>query len=272
MKKKILSALLATTLAMSIASAEQPKAAEYREIMSSGSYYIEYESDYGKQILAVGNGKRMSFTRQNKNALGGLSFLPLVGIISLFTNESVPVPNTLYTDGKYYNFDTKKKGLVATETELNDPNLNPRQGWDKIKHNLHFAEPFTVFAPNEPFNKMLHYKTPQFVESGEEKIKDKSFKFDKYVSAEKSLSGANIYEKIYKFYYNEKGDLSQIRTFYKVAGKSEEKTGEIKVKKITKELPANVFEIPKGYKVYGAGLGDMNDLLDIPVLVEDYSK
>lgn len=271
MKKKVLSSLLAMSLTSTIAFAEQPKAAEYREIMSSGTYYIEYESDYGKQILAVGNGKRMSFTRQNKNALGGLSFLPVVGLFSLFTNESVPVPNALYQDGKYYNFKSKKTALVATESELKDPNLNPREAWRSIKNNLHFAEAFTVFAPNDPYNKILHYDTPKFVESGEESIKKDKFKFDRYVYEIKSLGGTTLYEKAYKFYYNDKGDLTLIKSFVKLEDQ-EEAISEIKIKKISKELPQNIFDIPKGYKVYKAGLGDMNDLLGKPVLTEDYSK
>ena len=46
----------------------------------------------------------------------------------------------------------------------------------------------------------------------------------------------------------------------------------MKVKKITQELPENALKIPDGCKVYAAGIGDMDDLLDKQVLVEDYGK
>ena len=46
----------------------------------------------------------------------------------------------------------------------------------------------------------------------------------------------------------------------------------MKVKKITQTLPKDSLCVPNGYKVYAAGIGDMDDLLDKDVLVEDHSK
>ena len=86
--KKFLSLTLALATLSATCYAEQPKAAEYRNIMSSGNYYVEYEYNYAKKILAVQNGKRMDYTMlqsQSNTALGALGFInPLFALASLF--------------------------------------------------------------------------------------------------------------------------------------------------------------------------------------------
>ena len=54
--KKLLSLTLALATLSATCYAEQPKAADYRNIMSSGNFYVEYEYNYAKKILAVQNG------------------------------------------------------------------------------------------------------------------------------------------------------------------------------------------------------------------------
>ena len=60
--KKILALALACSTFATSAFAEQPKAAEYRQVMSSGNYYVEYELNDVKKCLAVKDGKRMDYT------------------------------------------------------------------------------------------------------------------------------------------------------------------------------------------------------------------
>ncbi len=274
MKKRIVSAVVAVSMLSSVAFAEQPKASEYRNIMSSGTYYIEYESAYGKQALAVQGAKRMSYTTQvGGSSMGALSMVPVVGIFSMFGGKKeTQVPNALYQDGKYYKFKSTKEALVANENQLNDPNLNPAEGWDYIKYSLTFPEAFVVFAPNDELNAAAHYTVPQFVESGTETLDGKSQSYDKYVTQIKSATGKVIFEKIYRMYYGDNGELTLIKNSYRSMGENEENMGEIKVKKISGELPDKIMDIPNGCKVYRAGVGDMDDLLDHRVLVEDYSK
>ena len=72
-------------------------------------------------------------------------------------------------------------------------------------------------------------------------------------------------------YYKE-GALQQIKTFIKYGNNEEQLINTMKLKQITGELPENTLKIPDGCKVYAAGIGDMDDLLEKQVLVEDYSK
>ena len=44
----------------------------------------------------------------------------------------------------------------------------------------------------------------------------------------------------------------------------------LRINKLTKELPQNVMNFPNGCKVYGPGLGDMNEIIEQPPLLEEY--
>ena len=65
------------------------------------------------------------------------------------------------------------------------------------------------------------------------------------------------------------GELVLIKKVLKRNG-TEYPMGEVIVKKITSEVPVEMFNIPQGCKVYAVGIGDMNDLIEQPVLVEEY--
>ena len=56
--KKIAALAMALSMLTATAWAEQPKAEEYRQMMSSGTYYVEYEMDDIIKGLAVSEGKR----------------------------------------------------------------------------------------------------------------------------------------------------------------------------------------------------------------------
>lgn len=82
--KKILA--LTLTLSTFVASpfAEQPKAAEYKQIMSSGNFYVEYELNDVKKCLAVKDGKRMDYTVYTSMGNPFLAAVPIIGLASFF--------------------------------------------------------------------------------------------------------------------------------------------------------------------------------------------
>ena len=269
MKRKLVAATVAMSMLSGIAAAEQPKAAEYRNIMSSGTYYIEYESGFAKQSLAVRGDERMSYTIHKGGGMNPLSFVPVVGVLSLFMNNEDRIPNALYQNGNYYHFLSKKEALMADEDTLRNPNINPEEGWSSIKNDLTFPEVFAIFAPNDPLNAEVNFRVAEFVESGTD-AKDSSKVYDKYVLRDKSITGETLGETVYYLYYNEKGELKKIKTMFQSNGREEEiPFGEIKVLKITDKLPEHIIEIPQECKIYAPGTGDMNDLLDQRVLLEE---
>ena len=87
------------------------------------------------------------------------------------------------------------------------------------------------------------------------------------------MNGQPMYKKnFYMLYDLEKGELQNIKVMIRVGNEEEVEAEEIKNIKITGELPEKITDIPEGCKVYAVGLGDINDLTQRPVLVEDYSK
>ena len=277
MKREFLSATLTLSiLATSVgtAFAENPKAEEYRQMFANGTYYIDYDmNDNVRKALAVNEGKRMDYTiiTSNNPALqSALAFIPVIGLAGMFIKETKKDPTALYQDNKYYQFIGKKEARVATPTELQDENLDPSEAWSSVPLRLALPEGLVVLAPNDPFNKIANYSVPSFVESGTITDGKNTFDYDTYKSPITGATGKVLADKIFYLYYdNKNGDLKRVITRFKEPGSSMEQTiTELKIRKITKELPENALKMPGGTKVYAAGLGDMDDLLDRNVLVE----
>ena len=277
MKEKFLSATLALSIvagSMGTAFAENPKAEEYRKLFASGTFYIDYDmNDSVRKALAVGDGKRMDYTiitRRNAALQSALMFIPVIGVAGMFVKETKKDPTALYQDNKYYQFIGKKEARVATPAELQDENLDPTEAWSSVPLRLALPEGLVVLAPNDPFNKIANYSVPAFVESGTITDGKNTFDYDTYKSPITGATGNVLADKIFYLYYdNKNGDLKRVITRFKEPGSSMEQTiTELKIRKIAKELPENALKMPGGTKVYAAGLGDMDDLLDRNVLVE----
>ena len=273
MKRKLLSATLALSIlatSMGAAFAENPKAEEYRQMFANGTYYIDYDmNDSVRKALAVSDGKRMDYTiLMVRNP--ALAFIPVVGLASMFIKETKKDPTALYQDNKYYQFIGKKEARVATTAELQDENLDPSEAWNSVPLRLALPEGLAVLAPNDPFNKSANYTIPAFVESGTITDGKNTFDYDTYKAPITGATGNVLADKIFYLYYDNKtGDLKRVITRFKESGDSMEQTiTELKIRKVTSELPKNALKMPGGTKVYAAGLGDMDDLLERNVLVE----
>ena len=281
MKKLIMSLFSVSLVSLvmfitsSVASAENPKAAQFREILNSNSYYVEY--DFIEKIfghgLAVDGDKKISYHADT--SVSALNYVPVISVISNIISMNNPKlkPDFFYQPGKYYQFIDKKSAVLATERDLNDPYLDPNEGWKYAKECLELPKEFEVFT-----NDLV-----KFVESGNKVVGNTQISFDKYVKPIKSIAGNDIAKTVYFVCYNAKGNLDTIISFNvewnEDAGQifdssintySFKARRTIKIKKITKSLPRSGVNMPKGCKVYRAGIGDINDLTDQLVLVEQY--
>ncbi len=291
MRRKFLRAIAALTVSAfatasafipSIVSAEHEKAAEIRDIFQSEKYYIEYEINRkeDKRALAVDGNVKKSFDCEGRRSSTLLSYVPIVGF---FAKGSLKLmPEVLYKDGNYYQFIEKKKALRANEAEMNDPYINPSQEWNTIPLRIQLPEELGMFTGDSEIS---------FVESGTKIIdeaKNKSVAFDKYVKPIKNVDGVNIAKKVYVVYYAEDGSLDKILTLSvdwdvnagqivldEEGKKTDQQNYEIqtlRINKLTRELPQNVMSFPNGCKVYGPGLGDMNEIIDQPPLLEEFKS
>lgn len=279
---KFFSSLTALTVAamsfMPAAYAENPKAQELRELIQSNKYYVEYEVNKkeDKRALAVDGDKRKSFDCEGRRSDTLLRFIPIVG---LFAKGSLKLmPEILYDQNNYYQFLSKKKILKASAEDLQDPYLDPNQEWSTAPKRIILPEEFGMFTGDDEI---------KFVESGTFIDSDKKqVSFDKYFKAIRNVKGANLAKKVYLVCYNDKGEPSKILTltvdwdedagqiFATEVGKKPADRiydiQEIKINKFTGELPTDVMVFATGTKVYGPGLGNMDELLDAPPLLEEH--
>ena len=105
-------------LASATAQAEQPKAQEYRRILSSESFYVEYDDNNVKRIIAQDGSRRMARTN-----LGG-TYRALVSVLNplgnYLANENEKFPEFMYANGKYYKFLEKDFALMLQTNQLGD--------------------------------------------------------------------------------------------------------------------------------------------------------
>lgn len=282
MKKKILALALALSALAAGVSAEQPKAEEYRQILSSGTYFIEYENlvwndpnfsvaeaqhEFGSGVpvrLAVADGNRMRNGRGMASKRGFLG-----GLMGAMNRTDSYLPDAaMYKDGKYYIFQFyEQKALVVNEEELDSGNLNGEEGWADVRQRLALPEELIVFAPDEPFNEYTGYQVPEFKESGQTIEKKDVLDYDVYSIVKKTKGGTILYEKQFWFYYK-KGELRKVRVYTQNQGEEKVLVSAVKVNVITQKLPKGAIELPKNCKVYAAGNGSMSELLNEKELVE----
>lgn len=262
--KSILVMTLALSTLAASAFAEQPAANKYRAILQSGQFLIEYGDAQQTKMLAAQNNMRME--RSTFKMKGG----GLVGLaVGIGGKGKKDYPDTLYKDGKYYKFDSKKKATMATWNQLKDPCIDPSSGWNYAQYALAVPEELVPLCSYDPFRYESNVMgVPQYIGSSKEVIDKKEYDCDKYAVTMRSQTGAVMAETTYNYYY-ENGELTAIKKVFKQNG-TEYPMADVIVKKITNEIPAETFNIPKGCKVYAVGIGDMNDLIEQPVLVEEY--
>lgn len=197
--------------------------------------------------------------------------------------------DVLYKNGKYYRLtvakiykgglfgmDSSTRGKVKElnakvldEKYLHSNFLNPNEEWDFVRKDLALPDELAIFHWNEPMrDNHLNLQVPKFNMSSEKNIGDKNYICDEYVIDIKNLNGEIIAQNIYNVLYYD-GKIELIQTYFQRGGISK-LIREVKIKKITSEVPDSLFTTGKKVNVYAAEIGDINDLLDNPLLVETW--
>ena len=260
--KKFLTVALGICLAASNVSAEQPKAQEYREILSSEKFYVEYDDDYVKKIIVEDNGRRMSRVTLNSSNQRMVSILnPLA---TLFSGGFSKYPDFMYYKNKYFKFSEKETATMARAEQLHDENLNPSEGWALIDKELALPDELAIFNWNERHHKVSeNISAPIFSSSTKKNIDGKEYNCDRY---EAQVTNAKDTKIIFDMCYNEKGALEIVESAI-LTGSREYHINKLTVKKIQSEIPKDAMALDLKAKIYAAGIGDMNDLLENPVLL-----
>lgn len=271
-KKTILAAVLALFAATGTVRAESPKAEEYRKMFSSGNFYLKYEDDYGDHAVGEKDGTRMVRKVFTKSVLATI----LNPLGALFGPGPDKRPEVMYLDGKFYqlkyNLANKKDMIMLNESQLDDENLDPSEGWSNIKNTLSLPSEIAVLAWDDRFRpKTAAVQRPVFTGSGKKSDKNKEYACDTYTSKIVNRAGGAVGEAVYRLMYDDAGNLFKIEAVTVRDGK-EYRTNTLKIKKLEPSLPDGVFHIKKNTKVFAAGVGDMDDLLRKSVQVETLNE
>jgi len=246
--------------------AENPGAENYRKIFESDIFYLKLKDKWGRRILASDGDMRLE--RMNTST-GSLAYLNPMG--ALFGGGEDKYPEVICKDNQYYQFIEDNKALVCTQQDLLNENLDPRQGWNTVKQKLAIPDELSALYPDDPFaTKSPLLTEPQFSSSTQAAIKNQVYDCDIYVRQVKSASGEVGAQIIYQLYYLE-NKLVRAETLVERNG-TQYPVHEIEIEEFTSTIPDNAFEFRKNIKLFAAGIGDMNDLLEKPRLLGEFNN
>ena len=245
-------------------SAEQPMAQEYRKILASDNFYVEYDDKNVKRIVAQDKGRRMARTN-----LGG-AYRAIVSVLNpignFFAVEHEKYPEFMSMGGKFYKFLESDFALMAREEQLDDENLNPAEGWRTIHESLALPNELAVFNWHDPFHKVsAAMSEPVFVESMKKNVGGKDYDCDRYEVKVSNAAGGERATIIFDLCYSG-GELALAQSALLADGKEYE-INKLVVKKILANVPSGEFKLSDKEKVHAAGIGDMNDLLENPPFI-----
>ena len=249
-----------SSLNFSVVEAEQPAAAEYRQIFHSGNFFLTFKDKWGKRFLAGKNGtrlERMNYTYES----GSMVWLNPLGAI--FGGTGDKNPEVMYRDGKFYHFAERKKANVCSEKNLHDENLDPRQGWNKIAQKLAIPNELAVFFWEDPCRpKSSALSEPKFSASVRKIFDGKEYDCDRYIGEIKNRGGGERARLVYDMFYRD-GQLFRAEVYIERKG-IEYPVSTLENITIQREIPDGTFKIYAGTKLYAAGTGDIDDLLEHP--------
>ncbi|MBR2518849.1 MAG: hypothetical protein IKE46_03560 [Selenomonadaceae bacterium] len=256
-------------LASATAQAEQPKAQEYRRILSSESFYVEYDDNNVKRIIAQDGSRRMARTN-----LGG-TYRALVSVLNplgnYLANENEKFPEFMYANGKYYKFIENDFALMLRADQLGDENLNPSEGWGTIYESLSLPNELAVLNWHDRFHKVPDaLSEPVFVASMKKSVGGREYDCDRYEAKITNAAGKNSATIVFDLCYAN-GELALAQSALLANGREYE-INRLIVKKILPNIPSGGFKLNGKEKVHAAGTGDMNDLLENPPFIGRLSE
>lgn len=275
MKRKLLFVftLFCVLSSVNFCYAERPEAEQYRQILASGNFYIEYrvsiDEHNGAIIKLLERNRDMASALAEGYEDGGLLVaqngrrmkkrIITYGILGQRT-----IPEFYYADNKYFMFAGSDKAILATEDELKNPRINYNGNWDLYKSKLNMLAPLLPLAPRDKYCGSI--PEPKWIESSVSDTKENKLPYDKYQSTVYSAAGTVLYDYFFYIYYKD-GKLDSAMVYWQEPGKEEKFYRGIRKILVTSDVPEKHIVIPEGCKVYQAGRGDMDDLLGNKVLL-----
>lgn len=274
MKMKKILAVLAASMAMAAtASAEQPEAQTYRDLLQNDDYCIRYQLDGRTKYLVAKRGEQaclgQSVMVHNKAKGGGSSLFGAVIAIATAMSQREEWMTLAYKDEKgYYRrfFGRIEDGAPKAvyyrflpKERAGDPALDPEEHWGWVTQDaFRYSDALDVLDWKQ--NQAPSLTEPVFSTTMQKTIDKESYTCDRYLSSVKTAAGTEDGQVAYDLLYQD-GTLKRAQQSYIDAAKKEKVLADVKIISIDRAKDADFKVIEKG-KIYKAGTGDLDDMID----------
>lgn len=220
-------------------------------------------------VVNEGTQRIKKWIRKSPAKKASIPFLPIPVQVKDARFFSEPI--LMYKNGTYYRFscgdnlnafqktkpDKEITATVLLEKDMNSPELDPTEGWNTIRMEMALPEEFAPFCKNDSFRDTANsMPAVSLTNSYKTNLEKEEYDCDVYEGED-----GVVYYALYK-----EGKIRLVQKFKNVDGE-DKLIEELFVRKISAEIPADAFVFDKEIPLYGAGMGDANDFLGIPVQV-----
>ena len=246
--KKIIAGVLACGLMTGVASAQQPAAESYQGMLQRGHFQLtySYEGEDVTTMLTEDKGMRLV---DKEPADGGKR------------HESLAAGEKLF---QFY-WEGKQQRAKALPLELLDSSsLSPDEHWGKTKQSLALPDELSVLYWQDKWTgHAASISAPAFTGSAKKTVENAEYDCDQYVCDIRNQAGGVSGQLAYNFLYHD-GKLMKVQKYLLYKGQ-EQLLSTLFVINMVEEVPEDTFSSLAEIPVYRAELGDINDLLDVPV-------
>ncbi|WP_294158482.1 hypothetical protein [uncultured Selenomonas sp.] len=253
MKKQgiLAAAALMSCLFCGTAAAEQPAAQTYRDMLSQGTFYLEYQRDDTHYIL-----QEQAGVRQMKSNPTG--------------KKGDWQTEAIFKDQAYYKYqpDGKKDSFLRLPAEkMGSTLLNTTEHWESVRSKLAIPDELCAFDWDDAFSMhAVSQAQPVYTGASQRTVDGVTYDCDQYVSdihtQADTVSGQIVYNMLYK-----DGKLAKVQEVLLEQGK-EIPVDTLTIAQFTSEIPEGAFLFGRAVNVYAAGQGDIDELLGHKVQVE----
>lgn len=246
--KKIAAVFMACGLMTGAASAQQPEAESYQNMLQQGKFQLEYSyaGESGLNRMTTDKGMRLVDKQQDGED---------------WNLEAFAVGDKIY---QFYYEDDKQRAKSLPLNLFGSDVLSPDEHWDSKKQALALPDELSVLNWQDKWTSHPgSLAAPNFTGSSKRTVDDAEYDCDQYVCDIRNQAGGVSGQLAYNFLYHD-GKLMKVQKYLLHKGQ-EQLLSTLMVVKLDGAVPEDAFASLEKIPVYRADMGDINDLLDVPV-------